>query len=119
MLIDKQTIEKMINDKIQTGEKRFGNEFKIYIVEILSLQKMLMPEAAAQETVHSRIIPLSEWNKFHEYPTVRTLRNYYQERDKNDFSSCVEYGGKNQGRILINENKYFAWQEQRTKLKCL
>lgn len=119
MLIEKSTIEKMITDKIQTGKRKFGEDFEICIVEILSLQRMLIPETAAQQKVQSRIIPLSEWNKYHVYPTVRALRNYYTERDKNDFESCIEYGGNNQGRILINENKFFAWQESRKKLKCL
>ena len=102
MLIDKQTIEKMITDKIETGEKKFGAEFKICIVEILSLQKMLMPE----EEKKQREIPLSQWNLFHTDPSVPALRMMWHRRKENGFEDVVTRRGK---RLLILEDNYFKW----------
>ena len=113
MNYDKTDIEQLINTKIEDYSKKFGKDFKFAVLDILSLEKMLQPQG--ESIKHSNIIPLSEWNKHHSYPTVRALRAYYYDKNSG-FDYCVEYGGNNGGRILINEDKYFEWQNNRKKI---
>lgn len=115
MQLDKKEIEEQINRKIEIGTKQFGKDFKFLVIDILSLEKMLNPDSA--EKKQSRIIPLAKWNDFHPYPSVRALRQYNVNKDENGFSACLEYGGENGGRILINEDKFFEWQAERKKLR--
>ena len=114
MNYDKTDIETLINAEIEEGEKKYGKDFKLRILKILSYEKMLLPQV--EQVKHSRKIPLSEWKKYHDYPTVRALRAYYYDKNSG-FDYCVEYGGNNGGRILINEDKYFEWQYNKKKRK--
>lgn len=111
----KEEIKELIENKISDSEKKFGKEFKFALLEILNLEKMLNPTEAQEK--QSRLIPLANWNKFHDYPTVGALRQYYFKREKNGFEDVIEYGGENAGRILIVEDKFFAWQKNRKQAK--
>lgn len=110
----KEEIKELIDNKIADSEKKFGKEFKFALLEILNLEKMLNPIEAQEK--QSRLIPLASWNKFHDYPTVGALRQYYNRREANGFEDVVEYGGENGSRILIVEDKFFVWQKNRKKL---
>ena len=112
MNYDKTDIETLINAEIEEGEKKYGKDFKLRILKILSYEKMLLPQV--EQVKHSRKIPLSEWKKYHDYPTVRALRAYYYDK-KTGFDYCVEHSENKQKRIIINEDKYFEWQENREK----
>lgn len=111
MQIDKKEIEEQINRKIELGTKQFGKDFKFLVIEILSLEKMLNPETQRK----SRLIPLSEWNNYYPYPTKGTLYQYHHNKEINGFDDCIEKGGNNCGRILINEDKFWKWHENRNK----
>lgn len=111
MQIDKKEIEQLIDEKVNNGVKQYGKGFRTLIIEIINLEKMLNPNQT--EKKQSRIIPLAKWNDFHPYPSVRALRQYNVNKDENGFSECLEYGGENGGRILINEDKFFEWQAER------
>lgn len=114
MEINKEEIQNIIDDEIKAAEKRFGKEFKKALIRIISLEKMLHPEKPEKK---SRKIPLSEWEKYHPYPTESALRQYYFYRETNGFDEVVDYGGENGGRILIDEDKYFEWQKNRKNKK--
>lgn len=113
MQIDKQEIEEQIENLLKDGEKKFGKEFRNSFIILMGLIKMLNPEQPAEKK--SRIIPLSEWNKYHTYPTKGSLYQFHFERETNGFDYCVEHGGKNGKRILINEDKFWEWHKNRQK----
>jgi len=104
MKVDKQEIEKIIEEKISSGVKSFGKNFRMQVLEILGLYKLTIPEQKKED----RLIPLSRWNDFHVDPTVSALRNLWNRRDENGFEDVVERRGK---RLLINERKYFEWKD--------
>ena len=104
MQFSKEEIDKIIDYKISSGEKTFGKDFKIYVLEILGLFKLTVPEQEKED----RLIPLARWNDFHVDPTVSALRNLWNRRDENGFGYVVEPRGK---RLLINERKYFEWKK--------
>lgn len=112
MEIDKNEIEQLIKDKIEYYGKEFGKSFKNAVLEIFSLEKLLIP--AVEAKTEDKLIPLAKWNEHFEFPTVASLRQTYYNREKNGFGFCVEYGGDNGGRILINVRKYHVWRKSRT-----
>ena len=112
MNFNKQDIQEIIDLEIKQAEKKYGKEFKMTLLKILSYEKMLNPDKPIQQ---KEPIPLAEWDKYHKYPTVRALRNHYFNRATNGFEYCVTYGGANGGRILIDEDKFFEWQSNRKK----
>lgn len=114
MIINKDEIQKAIESEINDGVKIYGLDFKIRLLKVMGLEKMLTPE---NNEHRSEIIALADWNKHYAYPTVRQLRQYYFQREENGFMYCVEYGGANGGRILINVNKFFEWHQHRSDKK--
>ena len=62
------------------------------------------PEVAQNQRT-SRIIPLSKWNNYHDYPTVGSLR-WMVFHNANGIGCCLKRLGK---RILIDEAAFFAW----------
>lgn len=60
-----------------------------------------------EKTSHEkRLIPLSQWNKYHDWPTVPALRSYAFMRDHNGFDKVVSKVGR---RLKIDEKKFFEW----------
>lgn len=104
MNLDKQEIQEIINNKIKDGTKKYGKDFKYFILEILSLEKMLNP--AVKE---SRLIPLAKWNDYHDYPKVGSLRQFHFYNTDN-FNKCVVQNGK---RVLLDENEVLNWLRNR------
>lgn len=104
MEINKQEIQEIINNKIKDGTKKYGKDFKYFILEILSLEKMLTP--AVKE---SRLIPLAKWNDYHDYPKVSSLRQLHFH-NTDDFNKCVVQNGK---RVLLDENEVLNWLRNR------
>lgn len=111
MELSKDEIQATIDENIKAAEKKYGKEIKFTLINIISLIKMLNPEKPQEQ---ERLIPLSEWNDYHVYPTVGTLRQYNFHNTRN-FHECLEYGGAEGNRILINEKKYFEWQRKNKK----
>lgn len=110
MHLKKEEIEELIEEKIQQGVEKYGKSFKLYAIELINLAKSLNETEKPQE---SKLIALSQWDKYYDYPTVSALRQYYFKREENGFSEVVEYGGNNNGRILIDEAKLFEWIKSR------
>lgn len=57
-----------------------------------------------------RLIPVPKWPDYHDYPTIAGLRHLIFHRDEFDFSKVLVRVNK---RILINEDAWFAWLEER------
>ena len=53
-----------------------------------------------------RLIPLAQWNDYHDWPTIGGLRHYAFMRHKNGFDKVLSKVGK---RLLIDEEKFFEW----------
>lgn len=104
MEINKDEIQEIINNKIKDGTKKYGKDFRYFILEILSLEKMLNP--AVKE---SRLIPLAKWNDYHDYPKVSSLRQLHFH-NTDDFNKCVVQNGK---RVLLDENEVLKWLRNR------
>lgn len=103
MQLNKDEIQMAIDSEIETGVKKYGIGFKIALLKVISLEKLLNPEK--KET---RLIPLIKWNDYHSDPSVPALRMLVFRKDENGFNDVIERRGR---RILINESKYFEWRK--------
>lgn len=57
----------------------------------------------------SRLIPLTEWNNHHVWPTISGLRHYVLHADRYGFTNCIRRVGR---RVLIVEDAFHEWVEQ-------
>jgi hypothetical protein len=57
-------------------------------------------------SINTRLIPLSKWNDHHDYPTVSALRHLVFFEEQNNFSKVLRRLGK---RIYIDEKSFFEW----------
>ena len=70
-------------------------------------------EANAQDKPPTRLIPISEWSKYHVWPTVPAMRSYAYEQKTNGMEKhrVVKRVGR---RVLIDEAAFFRWVDART-----
>jgi hypothetical protein len=61
-----------------------------------------------------RLIPVSLWNKYHEWPTTAGLRYLIFNCEKNGFESVIRRIGR---RVLLSEPDFFDWVEKRNGLQ--
>lgn len=108
MEINKDEIQEAIENKIKEGTKRYGKDFKFFVLEILSLEKLLAPEPV--ETKQPNLIPLVKWNDYYPDPSVKALRMLAFRKDENGFDKVIVKRGN---RVLINVDEYFKWSESR------
>lgn len=59
------------------------------------------------------LIPVSKWNEFYPYPTVKSLRQIIFRRKKNGFEKVLRKVG---GRLYICEKDYFEWVDSNCRL---
>ncbi len=64
--------------------------------------------------LQSRLIPVTKWNNYHDYPTIGALRALIFNAHKNGFDKVIR---RVNSRILISENAYFEWVEEINKGK--
>lgn len=57
----------------------------------------------------TRLIPVTDWNKHHQWPPQGGLRHLIFNADRNGFSACIRRVGR---RVLIDERAFFAWVEK-------
>lgn len=115
MQLEKEEIQEAIDEQIVQAEKKYGKEIKLTLINIISLLNMLNPKD--NEVKKARLIPLSQWNEFHQFPTIPALRQYAFRRETNGFDEVLEYGGENGKTLYINEDKFFEWYYNRHKKK--
>lgn len=64
-----------------------------------------------RNTPSSRMIPLTQWNDYHDWPTVSGMRWYYFNRSLNGLEEArvVCRAGR---RLLVDEAAFFRWVRQ-------
>lgn len=55
---------------------------------------------------NTRFIPVTVWNKYHEWPPGGGLRHLIFNAKRNGFDAVVRRVGR---RVLIDETAFFAW----------
>ena len=53
-----------------------------------------------------RLIPVTKWSQYHDYPTEPGLRWLIFNGEKNGFSEVIRRVGR---RVLIDEQSFFDW----------
>jgi hypothetical protein len=56
-----------------------------------------------------RLIPVTEWNRFHVWPTTNGLRYYIFNAEFNGFDKVINRVGR---RLLIDEEAFFTWVKE-------
>ncbi len=56
----------------------------------------------------TRLIPVTRWVEYHDYPPIGGLRYLIFHAKSNGFSKCVRRVGR---RVLIDEAAFFEWVE--------
>lgn len=100
MQITIEETNQLINNKIEQVGKEFGENAKLLVKEIVILLNNLQREKP------TRYIPVSEWGKYHDYPTVSAMRNYIVKSETNGFDKVFFKKGD---RVIIDEAKFFEW----------
>ena len=59
-----------------------------------------------------RLIPVTEWPKFHPWPPEGGLRHLIFHEKQNGFSRCIRRIGR---RVLIDEDEFFLWADERDR----
>ena len=60
----------------------------------------------------ARLIPLTEWPRYHPWPPPGGLRHLAFHRKTNGFARCVRMVGR---RLLIDEAEFFLWVEDQQR----
>lgn len=60
------------------------------------------------------LIPVSKWDQFHGWPTEAALRFYIFNAEFNGFGKVIKRVGR---RLLIDEEAFFQWVEERNTKK--
>ena len=60
-----------------------------------------------------KLIPLSQWNKYYDFPTVGSLRQYIFHNTDNFKNEVIKRIGK--GRLYIDVDAFFAWVDKTSK----
>jgi hypothetical protein len=66
-----------------------------------------------QENENLKLIPVSKWNDFHPYPTVKAIRQLIFFKDENGFKKVLRKIG---GRLYIVESEFFNWVQETGKI---
>jgi len=59
-----------------------------------------------------KLIAVSQWNKYHDFPTIGALRNMIFYSHKNGIDKCIRKIG---GRLYIEESLFFEWVDERSQ----
>lgn len=63
-----------------------------------------------EEKIQNRLIQVTRWNDFHQWPPIGGLRHLIFEREENGFEKVL----KRPSRVwLIDEKAFFKWVEER------
>jgi hypothetical protein len=65
--------------------------------------------SSTHNSVNTRLIPLSKWNEYHDYPTVSSLRHLVFFEEQNGFSVVIKRIGK---KIYLDERRFFDWVDE-------
>ncbi len=59
-----------------------------------------------------RLIPVTKWNDYHEWPPIGGLRHLIFHCKENGFDKVIRKAGS---RILIDESSFFEWIDTQNK----
>ena len=63
----------------------------------------------AQKENFGKLIPVTKWNEYYDFPTIGGLRALIFNAKKNGFEKVIRRVGS---RVLIKEDAYFDWIEE-------
>lgn len=70
-----------------------------------------MMDSIATETT-TKLIPLVEWSKYHQWPPLGGLRHLVFHAEQNGFNRVIKRVGR---RVLIDEKAFFEWVDQQNE----
>jgi len=73
-----------------------------------SLNPLQVKETSQEAQNRDRLIPVTKWNDYYDYPSTNGLRNLIFHEHQNGFNKVVRRIG---GRVLIKEDAFFEWVE--------
>jgi len=56
-----------------------------------------------------RLIPVTKWNEYHDWPPIGGLRHLVFNEERNGFSKVVRRVGR---RVLLDEAAFFEWVDE-------
>lgn len=59
--------------------------------------------------IETRLIPVTKWNDYHDFPSIGGLRHLIFNEMKNGFHKVIRRVGR---RVLINEADFFKWVDE-------
>lgn len=62
-----------------------------------------------EEKPNSRLIPVTKWNYYYDYPPIGGLRHLIFNENRNGFNKVIRRVGR---RVLIKEDEFFKWIEE-------
>jgi hypothetical protein len=80
--------------------------------EALNELRKLVPHKEAGAPATPRLIQVSKWNKYYEYPRIGGLRHLIFHAKTNGFNKCLRRVGRS---VLIHEQDFFDWVEEINK----
>lgn len=64
-------------------------------------------------SANTRLIPLSKWNEYHDYPIISALRHLVFFEEQNGFSKVIRRIGK---KIYLCEKSFFEWVDEQNSI---
>lgn len=106
MYLTEKEIKTILDSKMSQFRDDYGKTAMIDLLTILNLNDQL------RYREENRIIPLPDWNKYHDRPTVSAIRNYIAQNKikPNGIEETLERGEK---LIRINEQKFLNWYNKK------
>ena len=103
--------KKYIKKINEIANNAFMREFETNSVQNLVSKKKCEDDNKLRKPI-PELIPLSKFNEFFEYPSVKALRQYRFYGNRNGFNNVLKYIGK---RIYIDVKAYKNWLNNNSK----
>lgn len=92
--------------KLTSEEKKvICDFFELMFTKIEEITDKEAPSPQDPAKPQNRLIPITHWNKYHEWPTIAGLR-WLIFTNKKGFDECIRRTGR---RVFINETAFFEW----------
>ena len=97
------------NDEERTIIKFIEIMFRKLREEGVEAHNAPQKEVCQEQEPLNRLIPVTKWEEYHNWPKIGGLRNLIQTRHRNGFAKCLRRSGK---RLLISERDFFEWIDE-------
>jgi hypothetical protein len=71
-----------------------------------------LQDIKSRESKSSRLIPLTDWPKYHPWPPLGGLRHMVFHAETTGFAKAIKRCGR---RVLIDEDKFFEFIEEKNQ----